>query len=321
MNKLLLMYSNGRPSQPHIERLKKLQKDLSVVIADSDDMAIEHAADTDVILGHRYLRQTLPHVRRLKWVQSTAAGPHHLLSSDLRKVNPILTRCTAFSDVIAWHAFTLALTIVRRIPEAVKAQQQGIWHSPFNMISFPKTAMVFGVGCIGRELAMILRRNGLTVLGVTRKNSPDADAVCDELFYDNNSWLEHLHRADLCFITLPFTKNTNRLFDAAILRALPQHAVLVNVGRGGVIDTDALVSILQEGHLGGAALDVVEPVPSAPSDPVWHAPRLLITPKVASFHPGHQKKLEAFIESQVKRYLNGEALLDIIAIDNLAEGT
>lgn len=315
------MYSNGRPSQPHIERLKKLRKDLSVVVADSEDIAIENAADTDVILGHRYLRQVLPHVRHLKWVQSTAAGPHHLLSSNLRRVNPILTRCTAFSGVIAWHAFTLALTIVRRIPEAVKAQQQGIWHPPFNMISFPKTAMVFGVGCVGRELAMILRQNGMTVLGVTRKNSPDADAVCDELFCDNNSWLEHLHRADLCFITLPLTNNTNRLFDATILRALPQHAVLVNVGRGGVIDTDALVSILQEGHLGGAALDVVEPVPSSPSDPVWSAPRLLITPKVASFHPKHQEKLEAFIESQVKRYLNGEALLDIIAIDNLAEGT
>ena len=321
MNKFLLMYSNGRPSQPHIERLKKLRKDLSVVVADSEDIAIENAADTDVILGHRYLRQALPHVRHLKWVQSTAAGPHHLLSSDLRRVNPILTRCTAFSGVIAWHAFTLALTIVRRIPEAVKAQQQGIWHPPFNMISFPKTAMVFGVGCVGRELAMILRQNGMTVIGVTRKNSPDADAVCDELFCDNNSWLEHLHRADLCFITLPLTNNTNRLFDATILRALPQHAVLVNVGRGGVIDTDALVSILQEGHLGGAALDVVEPVPSSPSDPVWSAPRLLITPKVASFHPKHQEKLEAFIESQVKRYLNGEALLDIIAIDNLAEGT
>jgi phosphoglycerate dehydrogenase-like enzyme len=239
----------------------------------------------------------------------------------LRRVNPILTRCTAFSDVIAWHAFTLALTIVRRIPEAVKAQQQGIWHSPFNMISLPKTAMVFGVGCIGRELAIILRRNGMTVLGVTRKNSSNADAVCDELYCDNNSWLEHLHRADLCFITLPLTNNTKHLFDATILRALPQHAVLINVGRGGVVDTDALVSILQEGHLGGAALDVIEPVPSSPSDPVWSVPRLLITPKVASFHPEHQKILEAFIESQVKRYLNGEALLDIIAIDDLAEGT
>lgn len=318
MNKLLLMYSNGRPSPAHIERLKRLRKDVSVVVADSEDTAIRHAADTDVILGHRYLRQTLPHVRSLKWVQSTAAGPHHLLSSDLRRVNPILTRCTAFSDIVAWHAFTLALAIVRRIPEAVKAQQQGIWdQSPFDMLPFPQTAMIFGVGCIGRELAMILRKNGLTVLGVTRKYSPEADAVCDELFCANNSWREHLHRVDLCLITLPLTKNTNGLFDETIMRALPQHAVLVNVGRGGVVDTDALVRILQEGHLGGVALDVVDPMPSFSSDPVWTAPRLLITPKVAVFHPGHQNKLEAFIESQVRRYLNGETLQSIITIDNL----
>lgn len=321
MNKLLVMYSNGQPSLAHIERLRRVQQDVSVVVADSEEIAVRHAADTDIILGHRYLRQTLPHVRRLKWVQSTAAGPHHLLSSDLRRVNPILTRCTAFSDVIAWHAFTLALSLVRRIPEAVKAQQQGVWaHSRFNMLPFPQTAMVFGVGCVGRELAMILRRNGLSVLGVTRKYSPEADAVCDELFCGHNSWFEHLHRADLCFITLPLTKNTSHFFNEAILRALPQHAVLVNVGRGGVVDTDALVSILQEGHLGGAALDVVDPVPSSSSDPVWSAPRLLITPKVAVFHPEHQKKLEAFIENQVIRYLNGETLLDIITINDLAEG-
>jgi phosphoglycerate dehydrogenase-like enzyme len=320
MIKLLLMYSNGRPSLAHIERLNGLREDVSVVVADSEEIAIEHAADTDIILGHRYLRQTLPHVRRLKWVQSTAAGPHHILSSDLRRVNPIITRCTAFSDVIAWHAFTLALAIVRRIPEAVKAQQQGIWHSPFDMLPFPKTAMVLGVGCIGRELATILHRNGLTVLGVTNKYSPEADAVCDELLCDNNNWREHLHRVDLCFITLPLTKNTSRLFDETTLRALPQHAVLVNVGRGGIVDTDALVSILQEGHLGGAALDVIDPVPSSSSDPVWVVPRLLITPKVAVFHPEHQKKLEAFIENQVRRYLNDETLLDIITINSLAEG-
>lgn len=321
MNKLLLMYSNGRPSQAHIERLNMLREDISVVVADSEEIAIEHAADTNIILGHRYLRQTLPHVRRLKWLQSTAAGPHHLLSSDLRRVNPIITRCTAFSDVIAWHAFTLALAIVRRIPEAVKAQQQGVWHSPFDMLSFPKTAMVLGVGSVGRELAKILHRNGLTVLGVTQKYSPEAEAVCDKLLCDNNSWREHLHRVDLCFITLPLTKNTSGLFDETILRTLPQHAVLVNVGRGGIVDTNALVSILQEGHLGGAALDVVDPVPSSSSDPTWTVPRLLITPKVAVFHPEHQNKLEAFIENQLRRYLNNETLLDIISINNLAEGT
>lgn len=321
MIKLLLMYSNGKPSPAHIDRLKRLREDVAVVVADSEEVAVRHAADTDIILGHRYLRQTLPHVRRLKWIQSTAAGPHHLLSSDLRRVNPILTRCTAFSDMVAWHAFTLALSIVRRIPEAIKAQQQGVWaHASLNMLPFPQTAMVLGVGCIGRELAMILRRNGLTVLGVTRKYSPEANAVCDELFCADHNWREHLHRVDLCFITLPLTENTYHLFDETSLRALTQHAVLINVGRGGVVDTDALIRILREGRLGGAALDVIDPIPSSSTEPVWTTPHLLITPKVAVFHPEFQNKLEAFIENQVGRYLKGEALLDMMTLDDLAEG-
>lgn len=320
MSKLLLMYSNVKPSQAHVDRLKGLREDVAVVVADSEDTAIHHAVDSDVFLGHRYLRQTLPHVRHLKWIQSTAAGPHHLLSADLCRVNPILTRCTAFSDAVAWHAFTLALSIVRCIPDAVKAQQQGVWASAsLHMLPFPQTAMVFGVGCIGRELAKILRGNGLTVLGVTREYSPEADAVCDELFNADN-WREHLHRADLCFITLPLTRNTRRLFDETILRALPQHAVLINVGRGGVVDTDALMRVLQEGWLGGAALDVIDPIPTTSDDPVWTTPRLLITPKVAVFHPEYQKKLEAFIENQVKRYLNGETLRNMMSLGDLAEG-
>jgi phosphoglycerate dehydrogenase-like enzyme len=105
------MYSNHPPSQAHIERLEGLG-DVHVTVADSECVAAHHAADADVILGHRYLRQTLPHTRRLKWVQSTAAGPQHLLSYDLRRINPVLTRCTIFSNMVAWHAYILALAVV-----------------------------------------------------------------------------------------------------------------------------------------------------------------------------------------------------------------
>lgn len=319
MSKLLLMYGNQPPSQTHVERLKGMGKDVEVVVADSEEVAIQHAADTDVIIGHRYLRQALPHTRCLKWVQSTAAGPHHLLSPELRQINPVLTRCTAFSGNVAWHAFTLALAVVRRIPDAIQNQQQGRWAHPssFDFLPFPQTAMILGTGCIGKELAGILRRNGMTVLGVTRKHSVEAEATCDELFYDDVDWRDHLHRVDLCFITLPLTKSTIGLFDESVLRALPQHAIVINVGRGGVVDTNALIRVLREGHLGGAALDVVDPVPLV-GDPIWETPRLLITPKIAAFDPEYQKKLEVFIEEQVQRYLNSEALLDVMTLNNLA---
>jgi phosphoglycerate dehydrogenase-like enzyme len=95
--------------------------------------------------------------------------------------------------------------------------------------------------------------------------------------------------------------------------------VLVNVGQGGVVDTSALVRQLKSGHLGGAALDVIDPIPETPTDPIWKTPRLLITPKVSVFCPGRQRKLEEYIEMQVKRYLDGKELLHKVDIDRLEE--
>lgn len=318
MSKILLMYSNFSPSLEHQQRLQNLSSQLEVAVADSEKTAIENGPEAEIIIGHRYLRQTLPHTRQLKWVQSTAAGVQHLLSPDILKISPILTRCPIFSDVVALHAVTLALAILRRIPDAVLAQQRGEWAAPFEMLPLPQTAMILGMGSIGQEIAKNLRSLGLTVLGVVRSKSPEIEAACDELL-DSTDWQQHLPRADLCFIALPLTKDTRNLFDEAALAALPSHAVLVNVGRGGIVDTEALVRQLQAGQLGGAALDVIEPIPQSPDEPIWKTPRLLITPKVAVYYPGRQKKLEAFVESQVQRYLNGQALLYPVALDKLAQ--
>lgn len=331
MLKLLVMYSNQLPSQEHIRHLRKLSADVQVVVADSEDAALRHAADAEVILGHRYLRQTLPHTRCLRWVQSTGAGVQHLLSPALLRVSPILTRCPIFSHVVAFHAFTLALAMLRRIPDVVQFQHRGNWAStvvregkqetrgdPFDMLPLPKTALVLGMGQVGRAIATILRQNGITVLGVARKPSPEVEAACDEVL-DNTNWRRHLHRADLCFIALPLVKSTVNLFNGTALKALPRHAVLVDVGRGGILDVDALVRQLESGHLGGAALDVLDPRPETRTDPIWTTPRLLITPHVAVFYAERQNKLEEYIEGQVKRYLDDEELQHKVDIEKLAK--
>lgn len=318
MLKLLVMYSNQPPSQAHVRRLMALTEDIQVVIADSETMAIRHAPDTEVILGHRYLHQTLPHTQCLKWIQSTAAGVQHLLSSDLVRISPILTRCPIFSEIVALHAFTLALATLRRIPDAVAAQLRAEWSRPFDMLPLPQTAMILGMGFIGRAIAAILCKQGITILGVDKNPSPTTKTACDELL-DSTNWREHLHRADLCFIALPLTRNTSNLFDEDALKALPCHAVLVDVSRGGIVDTNALVRQLKSGHLGGAALDVIDPIPEDHADPIWTTPRLLITPKVSVFYPGRQSKLEEYMEIQVKRYLDGKELLHKVDINRLVE--
>jgi phosphoglycerate dehydrogenase-like enzyme len=318
MPKLLLMYSGLVPSAPHVERLRAMRDDCVVAVAKSEAEALAHAPDTDIILGHRYLRQTLPHTHMLQWIQSTAAGVDHLVSPELLRIQPLLTRCPIFGEEIAWHAWALVLALVRRLPAAHTAQIGGRWApAEVHPLPYPRRAMVLGMGVIGQHLGCLLRHNGLYVIGVNRSPRDDARRACD-LLVDARNWRKHLPEADVLFSTLPYTRATDRILDAATLRMLPAHAVVVNVGRGGTIDTSALTTLLRAGALGGAALDVVDPLPGPEEVDFWATPNLLITPKVATFVPDRQEKLERFFEEQVERFLKGEAPAYTVRLDHLS---
>ena len=125
-----------------------------------------------------------------------------------------------------------------------------------------------------------------------------------------------LPKADWCFLALPYTAETQNLFTADILRQLPAHAVLVNVGRGETLVTADLCQVLREGHLGGAALDVISPKPQDPGDDLWQTPRLLITPYVASHCQERSTAIEQFCEQQCQRFMAGEPLQDAVDLES-----
>jgi phosphoglycerate dehydrogenase-like enzyme len=312
MVKLLVMYSNEPPSTRHLTALESLDPDVAVVRADCEAMAVRHAPDAAVILGHRYLRQALPHTKELKWVQSTAAGIQHLLTPDLDRVSPIVTRCPIFAEHVALHAFALMLAVIRRIPLAVQEQKRGKWARPFGMLAYPKTAMVLGTGSIGSAIARLLQHHRTYVLGVSRSQSAVSAAAFDEIL-GVDEWRQRLSQTDLLMLALPLTAQTRGLVDSHVLNALPRHAVVIDVGRGGVLMLEALVRLLREGRRGGAGLDVLDPIP-VEDDLIWHTPNLLVTPKVSVFHPGRQQELETFIEAQVGRFVRGEELLHRVDI-------
>ena len=317
--KILIMYSNHPPSPGHLRVLAGQRPNIEVVVARDERDAVEHARDAQIVLGHRYLRQSLPGAKRLKWVQSTAAGVDNIVVPELRPAGPILTYAPIFYEQIAVHAFAMALAVVRRIPEAARAQAEGRWRGPcpeIDMLRMPRTSMIIGMGRIGRAISAILRRNGIRVLGNFRRPPSDAVEHCDEILA-GDSWRDSLSRVDLCFLALPLTTETTGLFDADAIGRLPSHAVLVNVGRGPTLDEAALVRRLRDGTLGGAALDVLTEIPCSRENPLWTTPRLLITPHVGAFDPDRQKALEAYIEAQVVRYLEGQELLNVVAYHGL----
>ena len=302
------MYSTHEVSAGHLDRLAEMGARVSV--ARDEAGAVQAAAEADVILGHRYLRQVLPHAPRLRWVQSTAGGTDRLPVDALRSRGVALTRLSGAAPAIARHAVTLAWALTRAVPTFVRQQDAGRWEPTAAWLPEPRRALVLGTGSIGSAIALRLRPDGVHVLGARRSAGPAPPGF--DGVRAPGSWRDELPQVDWLFLALPYTDETEGTVGEDELRALPPHALVVNVGRGETLQTEALCRVLRSGHLGGAALDVVAPKPAGPRDPVWDTPRLLLTPHVASHHAARGERVEAFCESQVRRFLAGEPLHDLV---------
>lgn len=306
------MYSNFAPHADHVRRLEALAGAGSVAVADSEASAVQHAPATQVVLGHRYLRQLLPHAPGLRWVQTTAGGVDQLPWRELAARGIALSRNPLNSESIAHHAIALAWAVLRRIPSAVQAQAEGRWSAPPPMLPLPRSALLLGLGAIGTQVARLLRGMGLHVRATAHAASDAKRQACNE-FIDAQRWRDVLGDTDILVLALPLDATTRACIGARELAALPRHAIVVNVARDALIDRPALLEALRNGRIGGAALDVLDPVP-APDDPLWTTPNLLITPKVAAYHPDMQTGFEALAEAQLRRYLAGaplEAVVDL----------
>lgn len=313
---ILVMYSTHEPTPHHIERLAAFSPSIEVTVARNEQMAIENAKDANIILGHRYLRQCLPYTQQLRWVQTTAGGVNQLPCLELAHQNVCLTRSTLSSPMIARHAVTLAWALTRCLPQCWQQQSLGIWSQPLSWLPMPRRAIIFGTGSIGRCLAQILSQDGIEVTGVKRQVGDETIPGFSHLF-DTMTGLDALPEMDWCFLALPYTRETENLFNELVMCRLPSHAVIVNVGRGETLVTSDLCRILCDGHLGGAALDVIAPKPEAKEDPVWRVPRLLITPYVASHCQERSGEIERFCEEQLGRFLTGQPLVNMVDIDSL----
>ncbi len=261
-------------------------------------LATAEAAILPMYLYDGAAAQALRDAPRLRWIQSMSVGLDRLLADPPSAHVAVTTAGDGMASAIADHAMGLLLALARRIPGFVDSQAAGHWNAAAraNMRGLQGlTLAIVGYGAIGRELGRRARAFGMKVVGLRRQ--PAADPHADEV----------LARADAVAITAPLSTATRGLFDAARLARMRRGAWLVNVSRGAIVDTPALVEALVAGHLGGAGLDVVDPEPPGSGHPVWTAPHLLLTPHVAA--AGSGAAVAAFIAANVQRFVAGLPLL------------
>lgn len=251
---------------------------------------------------------------RLRWVHLTNAGFDNVVGQPLPDGLVVTYTPGAGATTVAEHGMSLMLALVRGLPEAFAEQRARNWNYALGarLSSLQgRTVMILGFGHVGKALAPLARAFGMRVIAVSKtgRTTELADISCTLDMVD-----AYIPRADFVVIAAPLTRESEHFFDAERLTLIGSRAFLVNISRGGIVDTIALSARLHAGELAGAAIDVAEPEPLPAEHPIWSAPNLIVTPHTAAAGPSSQDcaHLVALTTENARRFSRREPLLHIV---------
>ncbi len=262
----------------------------------------------------QYSRQFFSTVRKapqLQWLHVFNAGVDHPIYAEMLQRGVRLTTSAGTTAVpIAQTAVTGLLMLARNFPRWLAAQRERRW-DPARMPDFPRdlvgqTALVYGLGSIGSEIARLARALGLKVIGVRRSAMKPGDPV-DEL-HPPQQLDALLPRADWLIIASPLTAETRGMVNAERLARLPRGAHIINIGRGEIVDEAAMIEALRAGQLGGAYLDVFEKEPLPAESPLWDLPNVLISPHNSAAASGNDERVYQMFLGNLEQWHRKQAL-------------
>lgn len=246
---------------------------------------------------------------RLRWIQTLSAGVNDWLGAVPQGV--VLTRILeVFGPRMAEYVLAHLLADTQRLRQLYEAQVDREWRFFVPGLLRGKRVGIAGLGEIGSEVARLLRAVGLTVRGLSRR--PPAPDLVDEWFSsaEKEAFLSGL---DYLVLVLPLTPATAGFLDATALAALPADCLVINVGRGPLIDEGALLAALQAGRLRGAVLDVFAQEPLPAEHPLWQAPGVTITPHLSA--PSVPEEVFEQAWANLQRFLKGEPLRGVVDLE------
>ncbi len=293
------------PDKPGHESIGELPEDVSLRLIPHDGALPEEILDAEFLVhpsGDARLYDLLGQMSGLRVLQTLSAGVDWLLPH----VPPGVKVCDAGGardNAVAEWVLAAILASTRGLSELRDRQREHRWESRESSELAGNTVLILGYGEIGAAVEARLAPFEVEMIRVARHAHPGVHSV------DDLSSL--LGRADVVVVLLPLTPETDGLLDAELLGLLRPGALLVNAARGPIVDTSALLDLLQAGHL-RAALDVTDPEPLPADHPLWDAPGVLITPHFAGDTLAADRRAFALVGEQVERYVRGEPLANVV---------
>jgi phosphoglycerate dehydrogenase-like enzyme len=296
---------------PGIEALAD-RAQLTYATADTLPQAIE---DADALFLWDFfspaVRAAWPHATRLQWIHVAAAGVDAILFDELVASDVRLTNARGiFDQPIAEYVLATVLAQAKQLYRSYELQRDRRWEHRETRSIAGQHAMVVGTGGIGRATARLLRAAGMRVTGAGRR--PRTDDQDFGTVVGSDRLAEHLGDVDHIVLVAPLTSQTRGMIDSAVLSAVKPGTHLINVGRGQLVDDDALLAALRSGRLSAASLDVFSTEPLPDDHPFWHEPGVLISPHLSGDAIGWHDRLAAQFVEIAERWLAGLDLINIV---------
>lgn len=284
----------------------------------TEEMYRNALAEANIIIGEPR-NDDFQYCRRLELMQSPSSGVNYYVGGGCFPKGATLCCMTGgYGNILAEHLLAIVLSLCRRLPEYRDQQHEHKWElRRYDKQLEGSTLLVLGAGDIGTTVARWMRPMVGSIIGVRRvvREKPD----CYDKMITLDELDDHLGLADIIVCALPHTKETIHLLDERRMRLMKTDAVLVNGGRGSLIDQTALCRLLDEGRFWGVGLEVTQPEPLPADHPLWDQKRVIITPHAAgnSFGPGSplDRKIWDFMIKNVTNYLQGNPVENTVDFD------
>jgi phosphoglycerate dehydrogenase-like enzyme len=258
----------------------------------------------NVLLTFRISDGLIKRAKNLQWIQSMASGVDAIVKLPSLRKEVLLTSTRGIhAPQMAEMAILLMLSLNRNFPQIIRNQDKGIWERWPAKLLYQKKVGILGIGAIGEEIARKCKAFGMTVFGidiVQRK----VDAV--DYSYGPEDLLKVVQEVDYLIIVVPLTPQTRKMVGTKVLSSMKPTAFLINIGRGEIIDENALIHSLESGKIAGAALDVFSQEPLPKDHALWRTKNVIITPHIGGTSTIYVDQVLSIFEENLRRFLKGE---------------
>jgi phosphoglycerate dehydrogenase-like enzyme len=267
----------------------------------------------DILFGFIPPRDITARAPNLKWFQATSAGVDRHRDTEIwRSKVPITGVSGIHATPIGEFVLGLMLMFVKETPRSFQMKQKREWQRYSSRVLRGKTVGIVGLGHIGGEVARLSKAFGMKVIATRRSTKKEGKARNVDLLLPQSRMKEMLAESDFVALCVPLTPETRHIIGEEELKAMKSTAYIINIGRGSLIDQEALIRALNEKRIAGAGLDVTDPEPLPKESRLWDFDNVILSPHISGGMEDYMVRAADLFCENLRRFMSGKKLLNLV---------